>query len=117
MTGIYGAKKYCAGTFSNGPLFVDGKLVAEASRGCDAVEKFDGYYILPGFADVHVHLREPGFSYKETIRTGTLAAARGGYTVVCTMPNVSPTPDCMENLSLQLQSKGTPWYALCHTVI
>ena len=103
MTGIYGAKKYCAGHFSDGPLFIDGKLVADTSRDCHAIEKFDGCYILPGFADVHVHLREPGFSYKETIRTGTLAAARGGYTVVCTMPNLSPAPDCIENLSVQLQ--------------
>ena len=58
--------------------------------------------ILPGFADVHVHLREPGFSYKETIATGTLAAARGGYTHVCAMPNLNPVPDSMEHLQLQL---------------
>ena len=58
--------------------------------------------ILPGFADVHVHLREPGFSYKETIATGTLAAARGGYTHVCAMPNLNPVPDSMEHLRLQL---------------
>lgn len=57
---------------------------------------------LPGFADVHVHLREPGFSYKETIRTGTLAAARGGCTAVCAMPNLDPAPDCMESLRVQL---------------
>ena len=59
-------------------------------------------YILPGFADVHVHLREPGFSYKETIASGTLAAARGGYTHVCAMPNLNPVPDSMEHLQLQL---------------
>ena len=53
---------------------------------------------LPGFCDVHVHLREPGFSYKETIRTGSQAAARGGYTAVCTMPNLNPVPDCLEHL-------------------
>ena len=58
--------------------------------------------IFPGFADVHVHLREPGFSYKETVRTGTLAAARGGFTDVCTMPNVNPVPDSVENLKPQL---------------
>jgi len=60
-----------------------------------------GHTVLPGFCDVHVHLREPGFSYKETIRTGTLAAARGGFTAVCTMPNLSPVPDCPENLKIQ----------------
>ena len=57
--------------------------------------------VLPGFADVHVHLREPGFSYKETIRTGTLAAARGGYTAVCPMPNLDPVPDTLETLEIQ----------------
>ena len=57
---------------------------------------------LPGFCDVHVHFREPGFSYKETIATGSLAAAAGGYTAVCTMPNLKPVPDSMENLQQQL---------------
>ena len=63
---------------------------------------FDNTAILPGFCDVHVHLREPGFSYKETIATGTLASARGGYTAVCSMPNLKPTPDSRENLDIQL---------------
>ena len=60
------------------------------------------YAIFPGFCDVHVHLREPGFSYKETIRSGSLAADRGGYTAVCTMPNLNPVPDSVENLNRQL---------------
>ena len=60
------------------------------------------YIVFPGFVDVHVHLREPGFLYKETIETGTAAAACGGYTDICSMPNLSPVPDCMENLQLQL---------------
>ena len=59
-------------------------------------------YIFPGFCDVHVHLREPGFSYKETIFSGTRAAARGGYTAVCTMPNLNPVPDSVEHLKEQL---------------
>ena len=59
------------------------------------------YVFLPGFCDVHVHFREPGFSYKETIKTGSQAAARGGYTAVCTMPNLNPVPDSVENLNLQ----------------
>ncbi|MBQ4650446.1 MAG: dihydroorotase [Firmicutes bacterium] len=58
--------------------------------------------IVPSFVDVHVHLREPGFFYKETIKTGTQAAARGGYSWVCSMPNLNPVPDCMENLQQQL---------------
>ena len=59
------------------------------------------YTVFPGFCDVHVHFREPGFSYKETIASGSRAAARGGYTAVCTMPNLNPVPDCPENLSVQ----------------
>ena len=62
------------------------------------------FTILPGFVDVHVHLREPGFSYKETIRTGTLAAAHGGYTAVCAMPNLNPVPDSMETLQMELDA-------------
>ena len=61
----------------------------------------DEYFIFPGFCDVHVHFREPGFSYKETIATGSLAAARGGYTAVCTMPNLNPVPDSAEHLKQQ----------------
>ncbi len=61
------------------------------------------FVILPGFCDVHVHFREPGFSYKETIKTGSMAAARGGYTAVCTMPNLNPVPDCAENIKTQLE--------------
>ena len=60
------------------------------------------YVVVPGFCDVHVHFREPGFSYKETILTGSLAAARGGYTAVCTMPNLNPVPDSKANLKQQL---------------
>ena len=59
-------------------------------------------YVFPGFTDVHVHFREPGFSYKETMKTGSAAAAHGGYTAVCTMPNLKPTPDSLKNLTLQL---------------
>jgi len=59
------------------------------------------YSILPGFCDVHVHFREPGFSYKETVRTGSLSAAAGGYTDVCTMPNLNPVPDSVEHLKEQ----------------
>ncbi len=61
----------------------------------------DKYTVLPGFVDVHVHLREPGFSYKETIKSGTIAAASGGYTDVCSMPNLNPVPDSAEHLGEQ----------------
>ncbi len=59
-------------------------------------------YAFPGFCDVHVHFREPGFSYKETILSGSMAASHGGYTTVCTMPNLKPVPDTLANLRLQL---------------
>jgi len=59
------------------------------------------FVVLPGFCDVHVHFREPGFSYKETMLTGSAAAARGGYTDVCTMPNLNPVPDSVDNLQAQ----------------
>ena len=59
------------------------------------------YTILPGFCDVHVHFREPGFSYKETIASGSRAAAHGGYTAVCTMPNLNPVPDSVEHMAEQ----------------
>ncbi len=62
----------------------------------------NNYCILPGFCDVHVHFREPGFSYKETILSGSRAAAHGGYTAVCTMPNLKPVPDSVEHLKQQL---------------
>lgn len=74
------------------------KLCAEYTKSYDLTNK----HIFPGFVDVHVHLREPGFSYKETIKTGTLAAARSGYTTVCTMPNLNPVPDSVEYLNEQL---------------
>ena len=61
------------------------------------------YVVFPGFCDVHVHFREPGFSYKETIVTGSKASARGGYTAVCTMPNLNPVPDSVDHLAQQLK--------------
>ena len=76
-------------------------LMTGAMGGGDCVFTFENVAILPGFCDVHVHFREPGFSYKEDMSTGSASAARGGYTAVCTMPNLNPTPDSLENLELQ----------------
>lgn len=83
-------------------------LVNENSALFGVFDKCDGividaseYAVLPGFVDVHVHFREPGFSYKETVRSGSRAAAAGGYTDVCTMPNLNPVPDSVENLKKQ----------------
>lgn len=64
----------------------------------------ENYIIVPGLCDVHVHFREPGFSYKETIASGSAAAAHGGYTAVCTMPNLEPVPDSAEHLQVQLDA-------------
>ena len=63
-----------------------------------------GKYVLPGFIDLHVHFREPGGEYKETVKTGSMAAARGGYTTVVTMPNTRPVMDTVEHLQLQLDA-------------
>ena len=65
--------------------------------------KENNIVILPGFCDVHVHFREPGFSYKETIKSGSLCAAHGGYTAVCTMPNLNPVPDSAESIGKQIE--------------
>lgn len=71
--------------------------------GVGFLSDFNKLCIFPAFCDVHVHFREPGFSYKETIRTGSLAAARGGYTDVCTMPNLNPVSDSAENIKEQIK--------------
>ncbi len=79
------------------------KTILDSFSKNDSLKEFnnDKYTILPGFCDVHVHFREPGFSYKETIKSGAMAAARGGYTAVCTMPNLNPVPDSVESLKIQ----------------
>ena len=71
-----------------------------------SIASFDDskYVTLPGFCDVHVHFREPGFCYKEDMATGSKAAAAGGYTAVCTMPNLNPVPDSVEHLAVQLEA-------------
>lgn len=79
---------------------VDSALDSSSFDNCEIIDCSDKY-IFPGFVDVHVHFREPGFSYKETIKTGSAAAAHSGYTSVCTMPNLNPCPDSAENLKLQ----------------
>ena len=95
---------YRGGRFEEGRLIVEaGRVVADATPGPeDRVIDLGGLYLVPGLVDVHVHLREPGFPQKETIATGTAAAARGGYTTVCSMPNLNPAPDTPEHLEAQL---------------
>ncbi len=90
---IKNAKVFENGTFvcKDFPLTISG-----------SVSNLNNLFVFPAFCDVHVHLREPGFSYKETIKSGTKASARGGYSDVCSMPNLNPVPDSFENLQKQL---------------
>ncbi len=79
-----------------------------------SVFNFNNCVVIPGLIDVHVHLREPGYFFKETIKSGTQAAARGGFTTVCSMPNLKPVPDCMRNLQPQLDAiKNTALINVC----
>lgn len=105
---LQNADVYIGGEFVKKNILIsDGyivKITDEAVSGEGGIVfDFQNHYIFPGFIDVHVHLREPGFSYKETIKNGSVAAAAGGYTSVCLMPNLSPVPDNLENLSKQLE--------------
>ncbi|MDO4772727.1 MAG: dihydroorotase [Bacillota bacterium] len=96
------------GKIEKGNLSIAGSIISDIGPNHSMIESdsdiffADSAYAFPGFIDVHVHLREPGYSYKETIETGTMAAAHGGYTAVCTMPNLNPVPDSVENLKVQL---------------
>ncbi len=82
---------------------VDGKVElidTDITKDADTVIEAGGCFVMPGFIDLHVHLREPGFEYKETIKTGAMAAARGGYTSICPMPNTKPATDSPEMIKL-----------------
>ena len=105
MRPIRGAVTYADGAFHPMEILVDGGRIASAGRSVSSGQPLSPhrYLIIPGFVDVHVHLREPGFSYKETVATGTLAAARAGVTAVVAMPNVSPAPDSLAALNAQLE--------------
>ena len=97
------ANVYTMGEIKKQNMLLDGATLSVFSGDVSLVDcpVFDNIAIFPGFCDVHVHFREPGFSYKETIASGSMASARGGYTAVCTMPNLIPPPDCPENLKIQ----------------
>ena len=106
---LTGGLVYRQGSFVLADMAVKKGLVEAVSehilpRPGDRVLDFSNCFLVPGFVDVHVHLREPGFVYKETIETGTMAAARGGYTTVCAMPNLSPAPDTLKNLKVELNA-------------
>ena len=103
------AMVYTGGQLKSADISVaDGRIVSiskdlQAAEGATVIDLHDAS-VFPGFVDVHVHLREPGFSYKETIATGTKACARGGFTHVCAMPNLNPVPDSAETLAVQLEA-------------
>ena len=92
------ADVYENGEFKKYPVYT----IEDSFNGGEDVILKENLFVFPGFLDVHVHLREPGFFYKETVRTGSLAAAHGGYTDVCAMPNLNPVPDSKENLEKEL---------------
>ncbi len=102
------AQVYRGGRFAAGSLLVeDGRMAADMpGTAADRTVDLGGRHVVPGLVDVHVHLREPGFPHKETIATGTAAAARGGYTTVCAMPNLNPAPDTPEHLRVQTDLIG-----------
>lgn len=96
---------YVDGALKKADLLIEDGIITKIEEGifeenCPVVD-IDKLYIIPGLTDVHVHLREPGYSYKETIATGTRAAARGGFTTVCAMPNLNPVPDSPEHLKVE----------------
>ena len=92
------------GILKDTEILIDGKRIKTISSKINSsspnIEVIDakGNLIAPGFVDVHVHLREPGGEHKETIETGTKAAARGGFTTICPMPNTRPVPDSVEHV-------------------
>lgn len=96
---------YINGVFKKADVLIQDGVIVDIQRNISLdntpVIDLNNLYILPGFTDVHVHLREPGFFYKETILSGTKAAAKGGFTLVCSMPNLNPVPDNIENLKIQ----------------
>ena len=99
-------KLYRDGAFCAGTVFVSHGTFVSSHGPSAPISRVDApsLVLLPGFADVHVHLREPGFSYKETVASGSLSAARGGYTTVCAMPNLNPAPDAPATLAPQLSA-------------
>ena len=93
MSRLQKTTEYCS-------AYVNNDIIAHISEGIGV--ELSNYAVFPGFCDVHVHFREPGFSYKETIKSGSMCAVAGGYTAVCTMPNLNPVPDSLDHIKQQV---------------
>ncbi len=105
---IRNAEIFFDGAFVRKDILIEDGIITDIKREIslfsEAVDfDMNNCFVFPGLIDVHVHLREPGFSYKETIKTGTAAAAHGGFTTICAMPNLNPVPDCTEHLDSELE--------------
>ncbi|MDD6478660.1 MAG: dihydroorotase [Oscillospiraceae bacterium] len=106
---LSGGNVYVNGQFKKLDILVSNCVIIEMAPSITIPKNFNGriiqcgcFFITPGFADLHVHLREPGFTHKATIKSETMSAAAGGYTTVCAMPNLKPVPDTLDNLKVQL---------------
>ena len=105
MITIKNGKVFMGGSLVNADIYIENDKITKIAPGLE--EKGDvidasGKIVSHGFVDMHVHLREPGFEHKETIKTGTAAAAKGGFTTICPMPNLNPVPDTVANVQYQL---------------
>lgn len=103
---IKGASIYYKGAFKRADIYISDGIITDIGDNLPPIDNAQivncpDCFVFPGFTDVHVHFREPGFSYKETIKNGSLTAAKAGYTAVCLMPNLIPPPDCPENILIQ----------------
>ena len=103
-----GGSVFSQGGFSTLDILIEDGRFSQIAPDIDAPDaqtvSLDGLYVFPCLIDVHTHLREPGFVYKEDIASATAAAARGGFTSICAMPNLDPVPDCEQNLALELDA-------------
>lgn len=105
MITIKNGRVFMGGSFVNSDIFIENDKITKIAPGLEekgTVIDAKGKVVCHGFIDMHVHLREPGFEHKETIKTGTAAAAKGGFTTVCPMPNLNPVPDTVEHVQYQL---------------
>ena len=104
MITIKNGRVFMGGSLVNADIYIENDKITKIAPGLEKGDVIDasGKIVSHGFVDMHVHLREPGFEHKETIKTGTAAAAKGGFTTICPMPNLNPVPDTVANVQYQL---------------